>query len=157
MLVIRSARPDEYDRYAPVMIQLTKEHVAAMPDIFFLPEDAPKKYWFDKAFEPDNLLLFAEDGDKLVGILKAHVQMEGDSPHTVMLKRKTLHVADMVVEQSARGQGVGRKLFEAALKWGKEQGAVDSTLSVYAFNKGAIAFYESLGYKPLSQEMRKVI
>jgi diamine N-acetyltransferase len=151
MLVIRTARPDEYDRYAPVMIQLTKEHVAA---IFFLPEDAPKKHWFDKSFEPDHLILFAEDDDKLVGILKAHVQMEGDSPHTVMLKRKTLYVADMVVDQSARGKGVGRKLFEAALKWGKEQGAVDSTLSVYAFNQGAIAFYESLGYKVMSQEMR---
>jgi GNAT superfamily N-acetyltransferase len=155
---IRVPGPEEYARYAPVMVQLTREHVAALPEIFYLPEDAPKKYWFDKAFStPDQLMIFAEEDGGVLGVLKAEVQQVGEDPNTVLKKRRCLYILDMVVDAKARRQGVGKALFDYALAWGKERGAEDSTLTVYAFNAGAAAFYQSLGYKPLAMEMRKVL
>jgi RimJ/RimL family protein N-acetyltransferase len=47
---------------------------------------------------------------------------------------------------AVRGQGVGRRLAEAAIAAAKERGAERIELEVFASNKAAIALYERLGF-----------
>jgi len=44
---------------------------------------------------------------------------------------------------------------QCADQWAAEKGAANIELTVYEFNQSAIAFYEGLGYTPLSRKLSK--
>ena len=54
---------------------------------------------------------------------------------------------DLLVDPNHRGQGFGRFLLEARLKWGFEQGARLAYLQVMANNKPALALQRKYGFK----------
>ena len=58
------------------------------------------------------------------------------------------HVADLglMVAASARRQGVGRALLEAAVDWARPAGVRKLELHVFPHNEPAIALYESFGF-----------
>ena len=55
----------------------------------------------------------------------------------------------IVVREDYRGRGIARKLFDVLLEKAKREG-VNITTGTLARNKRALAFYEKLGFKPLS-------
>ena len=61
---------------------------------------------------------------------------------------KVLLLNDLFVHPLWRGRGVGRALMEAALEYGKEEGASVVELETEVNNIKAQQLYESLGYKP---------
>ena len=62
-------------------------------------------------------------------------------------------VTNVVVEESWRGQGLGRSLMTRLLEDGKARGIRAFTLEVRTGNKGAIRLYEELGFR--SEGVRK--
>ena len=78
-----------------------------------------------------------------------------------VLQGEMIGLFDIVTDQGQRRQGHARRLIEALLKWGKEQGAQRSYLQVSLDNPPALALYARLGYyeayqywyriKPLNQ------
>jgi GNAT superfamily N-acetyltransferase len=58
------------------------------------------------------------------------------------------HIGDIVVSQSARGQGVGRALLLAAEDWARAAGYRLLTLNVFIDNQSAARLYAATGYKP---------
>jgi len=63
-------------------------------------------------------------------------------------------VEELIVFEEHQGVGAGKALMSAAREWCQEQGVKDMMLTVWEFNTDAIAFYERLGYSPLSRTMR---
>lgn len=61
---------------------------------------------------------------------------------------KTLYIDDLCVDESARGEGVGRTLYAHACAFAKENGCYNLTLNVWACNESALRFYEACGLKP---------
>jgi putative acetyltransferase len=59
------------------------------------------------------------------------------------------HVADLglMVAQSARRQGVGWALLEAAVGWAREAGVRKLELHVFPWNEPAIRLYEKFGFE----------
>jgi len=70
-----------------------------------------------------------------------------------------LKVAMLVVGESMRGRGIGKRLMEKAEKYAKSQGALSVTLNSgnRAERKKAHEFYEHLGYLPKSLGFSKDI
>jgi ribosomal protein S18 acetylase RimI-like enzyme len=58
---------------------------------------------------------------------------------------RLLHVLDLYVHDSVRRHGAGRALMQAAAKVCREAGGSDLFWMVYAHNRLAFTFYESLG------------
>ncbi len=58
------------------------------------------------------------------------------------------HVEVLVVEPAAQGQGVGRRLMDAAEEWARNRGYRRVTLNVFAQNDRARQMYERFGYEP---------
>lgn len=58
-----------------------------------------------------------------------------------------LHVLNVAVAAEERRRGVARALLEEMTERGRLAGAVLATLEVRRSNRGAIALYESLGYR----------
>jgi ribosomal protein S18 acetylase RimI-like enzyme len=56
---------------------------------------------------------------------------------------------DLFVEESARGEGHGRRLVEAAVERARSRGCDRIQLDVNQANEGAFALYESCGFKPI--------
>lgn len=52
----------------------------------------------------------------------------------------------MLVARDRRGRGVGSALVAAAIEWARERGLHKLSLSVFAHNTAAIAFYHKFGF-----------
>ncbi|RLP70671.1 GNAT family N-acetyltransferase [Mycetocola reblochoni] len=64
-------------------------------------------------------------------------------------------VWDVLVDESARGRGLGRGTMLRAERFARENGADELGLSVFGFNTGAQRLYASLGYETTSIKMSK--
>ena len=72
---------------------------------------------------------------------------------TVLTDRKELYIDDLCVDETVRGQHVGRQLYEHTCAWAKEIGCNFLTLNVWCGNDSAMAFYEKRGLTPRSITM----
>lgn len=71
--------------------------------------------------------------------------------------QKTLFVDDLCVDEAARGQKIGEKLYRFALKYAKEIGCYNLTLNVWSANKSAVRFYERQGMTPQETRIEQII
>lgn len=62
---------------------------------------------------------------------------------------QTLHVVE-----EARGTGIGKELMNRHMEWLKNNGCETITITVSYENNKAIQFYESMGFRPNTMEMR---
>lgn len=60
-------------------------------------------------------------------------------------KGRRLYLEDIIVTASARGQGLGERLFRACAAYAMEQGHDGMTWQVLDWNRDAVRFYERLG------------
>ncbi len=70
-----------------------------------------------------------------------------------LVRKKKLQISTIVVEQSTRGQGVGRALVESAVSVSRSMGATEAFLEVMAYNAGAEKFYSALGFGKFSTKL----
>jgi GNAT superfamily N-acetyltransferase len=58
---------------------------------------------------------------------------------------KSLHLEDLVIKESFRGKGVGKKLYDRVMQFGQENNVKRVEWVVLDWNKNAIDFYEKSG------------
>ena len=76
---------------------------------------------------------------------------------TVLTDRKELYIDDLCVEESCRGQHVGKRLYDHTCAWAKQIGCNFVTLNVWCGNDSAMAFYEKRGLTPRSITMETAL
>jgi predicted N-acetyltransferase YhbS len=87
-------------------------------------------------------VLVAQDGSAVVG----HLQIvPGDSP--LMLEIKSMAVAE-----ERHGQGIGRRLVDAAAAVARSEGAATLLVSTATADVGTLRFYQRTGFRFLSVE-----
>jgi ribosomal protein S18 acetylase RimI-like enzyme len=67
------------------------------------------------------------------------------------------YIADLAVDKSFEGQGVGQALMKKAEEWATEQGYFLLTLNVFGGNTRARALYEKCGFQAEVIKYVKVI
>lgn len=117
-------------------VPLAKEHIPQILEIENVTHSAP---WSQKSFENE---LEHKYGIFLVGLVEGKIAAYGG----VWVLVDEAHVTNVVVSETQRRQGIGRKLMIELLKRAKERGTVCATLEVRASNIGAIQLYENLGF-----------
>jgi len=70
---------------------------------------------------------------------------------------KTVYIDDLCVDVSFRGKGIGKILYDFVLNYATINGFNSVTLNVWADNKNALRFYESLGMRIQKIGMEKII
>lgn len=60
-------------------------------------------------------------------------------------KGEVLHLEDLIVSEQHRGNGLGSKLLDCVVKYGKEKGVKRISWEVLDWNEPAIMFYEKKG------------
>lgn len=157
MSCIRRAQARDTQAVLRLLVQVNMVHHNGRPDLFKGPAT---KYTaeelqgiFADAQRP--VFVYADDADQVLGyafcVLQQHVNSQ------LMTDVKTLYIDDLCVDEACRGQGIGAALYEHALAYARGVGCYNVTLNVWAFNQGALRFYQKCGLAPQKICMEKIL
>ena len=101
------------------------------------PEEAAERL---SALGPGDAVLVAEDGGAVLGwIHVCGIRFFQSAP--------VAEIGGLVVDEAARGRGVGRLLLEAAVRWAAEQGYGKLRVRSNVIREDAHRFYEREGFR----------
>jgi len=97
--------------------------------------------------DPSSCVLVAEHEGRLVGYAAGYVHA------TFYAGGPTAWVDELLVVESLRGQGIGRRLMDAFEEWARAAGSVLISLAT----RGAATFYEHRGYASTAGYYKKYL
>lgn len=151
-ITIRLATPDDYAAFCDLNAQIDALHREQEPTVFRKAIPSRDRPYFEIWLaDPARRLLMAESEGRVVGLVMAEVVHTPNFP--ILKPRAYVHVDTLVVDANAQRQGIGQALMGAVHEWAEVQGIHEVQLGVWAFNQGAITFYEQLGYTPFIYRM----
>ena len=152
---IRETSQIDYERLRELFAELDRMHRDALPGVFRESGGASRseEYISNIISNKDACLFVAEQCDQIIGFAQAFIRHTSDIP--IMVPRRYAVIEDALVKEGCRRSGVGRSLVRRIEKWASEKGILQVELNVWEFNRGAICFYESIGYGTASRKMYK--
>lgn len=152
---IRRATLSDYEQMRALLAEVDELHRLHLPWMFQEPAVEPRsKGFFEQLIlDEHSALLVAEADSRLVGVATALLRTAPDFP--VFIAQTWGVLDNIAVARGFRRRGVGSALIRDAERWVRGQGASWLELGVYEFNHEARAFYQSLGYAPVSSKLRK--
>ncbi len=154
---IRRATEADMDGINDLLMQVCLVHHRGRPDLF---KYGAKKYTDDQLraiIHDDGRPIFTatDENGKVLGYAFCIFQQHIDD--NILTDIKTLYIDDLCVDESLRGQHIGKRLYEAVLAFAKEQGCYNVTLNVWSLNEPAMKFYQSCGLKPQKVGMETIL
>ena len=154
---IRRAKESDMETIQRLLLQVAAVHHKGRPDLF-LP--GTRKYTdqeLRKLIQDDSRPIFVaeEPEGQVLGYAFCVFQQQLDSH--IMTDIKTLYIDDLCVDETCRGNGVGRRLYEAVLDFARKEGCYNVTLNVWSCNTAALKFYQNCGLKPQKIGMEKIL
>ena len=154
---IRRAEEKDIPGILNLLVQVDMVHHNGRPDLFKGPATKYNAEELKAIISDDQNPIFVcvtPDGFVSGHAFCQHKQVVGDS---VLTDIKTLYIDDICVDESMRGQHIGKMLYEHVLCYAKEAGCYNITLNVWSCNPGAQKFYESMGLVPQKTCMEKIL
>ena len=155
-MIIRRAEIKDLKGINKLLCQVLMVHHKGRPDIFKVDS---KKYNDEELLEiiadDKRPIYIAEDNGEIVGY--AFCVFEQHIGNNILTDIKTLYIDDLCVDETKRGQHIGRKLYEYVLDFAKNSGCYNVTLNVWACNESALKFYEKMGLTPQKIGMEKIL
>lgn len=156
-MTIRRANARDLDGINRLLLQVLTVHHEGRPDLF---KGGVKKYTDDELLgilADDRTPVFAavDEQEYLLGY--AFCVFQQHIGHNILTDVRTLYIDDLCVDETCRGQHVGKALYNYVLAFAKEQGCYNVTLNVWACNDSAMRFYEKMGLKPQKLGMEVIV
>ena len=151
-LQIRKATPKDLPAIAQLAGVLVRQHYGFDAKRFLLIENPEKGYewWFNKELlNKKALILCAKLDGKVVGY--AYARLEPKDWNALLDAHGALH--DILVADSARRQGIGKKLLERVLAELRTLGAERVVLHTAVQNRAAHKLFAALGFRKTMLEM----
>ena len=151
-MTIRRAELRDIPGMIRLLYQVGGVHHAIRPDLF----RAGARKYDETALagllkdESKPIFVAAEDG-QVLGY--CFCQLRDYRGSGVLTDRLEVYIDDLCVEESCRGRGIARALYDHTCGWAKGLGCAFVTLNVWCGNDGAMAFYEKMGLTPRSITM----
>ena len=144
---IRFATEKDIPQMIDLLRQVGEVHHQIRPDLFRAgaqkyDETALKKLLADKT----RPIIAGVIDDTMVGYAFCILQELKNDP--VLCDRKTLYIDDLCVDETVRGGGVAKAIYQGVLDYAREIHCDAVTLNVWCGNDRALRFYEKCGLKP---------
>ncbi|MEZ0325229.1 MAG: GNAT family N-acetyltransferase [Fimbriimonas sp.] len=144
-IVVERLDPEEWQAYRDLRLEALKTDPHAFGSSYVTQVEYADGYWKGRLEQAqsgnDNLLLFARENDRLIGMVGAFIIEEGIA-----------YVIAMFVRPEARGRGIGKLLLQTLIS------EIDRWLIIHTarltVNKKqapAFALYTSLGFEVVSE------
>lgn len=156
-MIIRKARMEDRLGIERLLKEVNNLHQKLRPDIFIENAIKYNEEQFNALISNGATPIFVavdEDGNVLGHLF---CQVRDYSDVAVYKDFKTLFIDDLCVDETTRGQGVGKALYEFAIGYAREKGCYDVTLNVWEGNKSARVFYEKMGMFPKETQMEYIL
>lgn len=154
-LTVRFAREGDEETIASLLVDIHTLHAKGRPDLFGKGHAKFDAEAVRRMFHSDDQPFFvADDGEDVVGYAICK-KIRNQNP--VQGDYTTLYLDDLNVDERARRRGVGSALLDACRAYAKASGCYNLTLNVWAFNEGAIAFYQKNGFACQRMIMEELI
>ncbi|MBQ7794579.1 MAG: GNAT family N-acetyltransferase [Clostridia bacterium] len=155
-MIIRKATKEDLDGVNSLLYQVQAIHAAGRPDLF---KKGAKKYTDEEIIalmndEKTPIFIYV-DGGKVLGYSFCSLQQHLNSNSLTDIK--TLYIDDLCVDENARGQHIGKALYDFTVNFAREQGCYNLTLNVWSLNESAQKFYDRLGMKPQKVGMEQIL
>ena len=154
---IRRAKDKDIEKIIELLGQVLTIHAGIRPD-HFVP--GTTKYSTDelKTMVRDDInpiYVAADDSDEVIGY--AFCQLREQPSADYMVPFRSIFIDDLCVDEKARGQHVGKALFEHVKKEAEKLGCYEITLHVWHGNEDAENFYEKMGMKTRERQMEYIL
>ena len=100
---------------------------------------------------PDHRVLVAADGDELLGVMALHWAL------LLQYEAPAARIMTLVVDEAARGKGVGKMLVDHAAAIAAEMGCGILELTSGLQRKEAHAFYHAIGFETASLRLARPV
>lgn len=155
-LIIRYAKRTELASVNNIRKQVNDVHVNGRSDIF--REDGwqfIEPFIYTRFDAKDGGVIVATIEDKIVGFAVVQYIIKPETPFGK--ERKYYHVEEFGVDENHRRKGIATAIIDFAKKDAKRRGFRRIELDMYDFNDGALAFYESVGFKTFRRYMESYV
>jgi len=156
-MYIRRAKENDMPGINNLLRQVLMVHHNGRPDLF---KANAKKYTDEqlaKLITDDTKPVFVcvDEEETVLGyafcVWQQHVNNE------ILTDIKTLYIDDLCVDETRRGQHIGKSLYEHVLAYAKENKFYNVTLNVWSLNESAMKFYEACGLVPQKVGMETIL
>lgn len=157
MECVRAARTEDIPSILRLLVQVNMVHHNGRPDLFKGPATKyTEEQLRDILSDPVRpVFVCADESGAVQGYVMCVLKsVEGDN---LLMDIRTLYIDDLCVDETLRGRGVGRKLYEHAVAYAREAGCHNVTLNVWSLNPSAQRFYEKQGMKPQKIGMEYIL
>ena len=156
-LTVRSAKEKDIPKILELLVQVDMVHHNGRPDIFKGPATKYNEEELKVVIRDEETPVFVcvDENDIPLGhAFCVHKQIIGDS---VLTDIRTLYIDDICVDEKARGNHVGKTLFDHVLAYAKNAGFYNMKLNVWSCNQAAKKFYEAMGLLPQRTVMEMIL
>ncbi len=156
MIKVRRATERDIPAIMALLVQVNMVHHNGRPDLFRGPTTKYTEEELAAILSSDDTPVFVgvDESGRVLGHGFCVLQHAGGQ---LMEAHDTLYIDDICVDESARGLGVGRALYEHILSHARALGCYNVTLNVWSCNPGAMRFYEKLGMTPYKVGMEQIL
>jgi ribosomal protein S18 acetylase RimI-like enzyme len=156
MITVRPATKNDIPALMSLLVQVNMVHHNGRPDLFKGPTT---KYTADElaailADDETPVFVGVDESGRVLGHGFCVLQHSGGR---LMAEHDTLYIDDICVDESARGLGAGRAVYDHIVEYARQRGCYNVTLNVWTCNPGAMRFYEKLGMKPYRVGMETIL
>ena len=154
---IRRAVKEDIQGINHLLNQVLMVHHNGRPDLF---KSGTKKYTDEELsaiIEDDGKPIFVAVDDKQEVMGYAFCVFVQHLDNNILTDIKTLYIDDLCVDETKRGQHIGKNLYEFVVKFAKEEGCYNLTLNVWSCNESAMKFYEKCGLVPQKIGMEYIL
>lgn len=154
---IRRAEEKDMEGINGLLFQVLEVHHNGRPDLF---KGNTKKYTDEellKIISDDETPIFVavDEEEKVLGYVFCIFQCYKEN--NILTDIKTLYIDDLCVDETKRGEQIGKRLYEYVVGFARRRECYNITLNVWACNEGATKFYESCGLIPQKIGMEYIL
>ena len=151
--MLELAREADFEAVNRIAAQVHNLHVSWRPDLYCHTDCLFSADYYAEAVGEKRLFVAKRDGI-VVGFVLFAIWVTGGSGN---VKRRILQIDSIAVEESCRGQGIGREIMEDIRALAKVRGCTDIQLSVYPQNDAAVTFYQKCGFTIRNINMQRKV
>jgi len=134
--------PEQWQRYREIRLEALREEPQAFGSAYAEMAQRSAVYWqerlSDAAQRETSWLLFAQEGERLIGMIGAFYDRTQESAH----------ILSVYVSKAERGKGLGKALMERILsELGEKEGIRKAILGVNQEQTAAVALYRQFGFE----------
>ena len=156
-MTIRRAVNEDIPKIHELLKQVCLIHHNGRPDLFKL---GARKYTDEElkeiiADDGKPIFVAVDEADSVMGY--AFCVFQQHLNNNILTDVKTLYIDDLCVDESIRGQHIGKALYDYAVDFAKSSDCYNLTLNVWNCNESAMKFYEKCGLKPQKTYLETIL